>query len=107
VVTPAELLMNPVPETNSVKVWLPAVMLAGARFVMIGVALGCTCEEEPPQPAIRLASRTNIPNVVHRRCINRILQGVACESALIFVDRVFTRDPLRGALNHSMRRDLR
>jgi hypothetical protein len=66
--------MNPVPETNSVKVWLPAVMLAGARFVMIGVALGCVCEEEPPQPATRLASNVSIPNVVHRKCINRSLR---------------------------------
>jgi hypothetical protein len=72
VVTPAELLMNPVPETKSVKVWLPAVMLAGARFVMIGVALGCVCEE--PQPATRLASNVSIPNVVHRKCINRSLR---------------------------------
>ena len=38
----------------------------------IGVALGWVCEELP-QPVSRLATRANIPNVVHRRCINRIL----------------------------------
>jgi hypothetical protein len=74
VVTPAELLMNPVPETNRVKVWLPAVILDGARLVRTGVALGCTLVELEPHPETSVARNASIPNMVHRKCINRILR---------------------------------
>jgi hypothetical protein len=73
-VTPAELLLiNPLPDTFKVNAWLPAVMLEGARLVMIGVALGCTCVE-PPHPDTNAARMASIPNMVHRKCIKRFLR---------------------------------
>jgi hypothetical protein len=75
VVVPVDPEINPVPEMKRVNVWLPAVMLAGANSVIIGVALGCPLVEPDPEPhpEIIITRDASIPNMVHRKCINRIL----------------------------------
>lgn len=74
VVVPDDPEINPCPEMFRTKVWLPAVMLAGARFVMMGVAFGWVLVPEEPHPDTSAATKASIPNVVHRRCINRFLR---------------------------------
>jgi len=77
VVVPDDPAINPVPEMFRVNIWLPAVMLAGARFEMMGVAFGWPEPPElelDPHPDTSAAMKASIPNVVHRKCINRILR---------------------------------
>jgi len=75
VVVPDDPEINPFPEMFRTKVWLPAVTLAGARLVMMGVAFGCVLVLElEPHPEMSAATKASIPNVVHRKCINRFLR---------------------------------
>jgi hypothetical protein len=74
VVTPADPEINPEPDRARVNVWLPAVMLEGARAVIIGVAFGCAVVELELHPDKIVSSDASIPNMVHRKCINRFLR---------------------------------
>ena len=65
--------MNPVPAMKSVKDWLPAVMLAGYRAVMMGVGLGCTEELLEEQLEATMTMNTSIASAVHRKSIKPFL----------------------------------
>jgi hypothetical protein len=74
---PVEPAMKPVPATNIVKDWLPAVMLEGKSPVMIGVGFGWPGETVFPllelQLDVKIVNAASTPSAVHRKRIKPVL----------------------------------